>query len=82
MTVYYINKEDRTTNLEAFIYIKSTYKESLKKLFSILRATYNFSPKFVTTDYYGALLNTLKNCEMFNAKPVVIPFFFFIILSV
>lgn len=41
MTIYYINKEDKT--------IKYTDNYSLKKLFSKLRAIYNFSPKFVTT---------------------------------
>lgn len=49
MTIYYINKEDKTTNLSALIYIKYTDNYSLKKLFSKLRAIYNFSPKFVTT---------------------------------
>lgn len=62
MTLYYINKEDKTSNLIALIFIKYTDNESMKKLFSILRASYKFNLKFVTTDYDGALIKSLKKC--------------------
>ena len=76
MTIYYINKEDKTTNLTGLICIKYTDNESLQKLFSILRATYNFSPKLVTTDFDSALIRSLKECETFNENPIVIPCFY------
>ena len=62
MIIYYINKEDKINILVALISVKYTDNELLKK-FSILRAIYHFSPKFVKTDYDRALIKSLKNYE-------------------
>lgn len=47
MTKYYVNREDNTTNLASLIFIKYINSQSLEKLFSILRVSYNFNPKLI-----------------------------------
>lgn len=76
MTIYYVNRDDNTTNLASLICIKYNDSQSLEKLFSILRATYNFNPKLITTDFDSSLIKALKGCEMFNSQPIIIPCFF------
>jgi hypothetical protein len=67
MTIYYVNRDDNTTNLASLICIKYIDSQSLDKLFSLLRATYNFNPKLITTDFDSALIKSLKGCEMFSS---------------
>ena len=43
----------------------------------MLRAQYKFSPKFITTDFYGALIKALKECDLFMSAPKIIPCLFY-----
>jgi hypothetical protein len=60
MSIYAINKKEDKTIITALILIKFIEAESLKQLFSILRAIYNFSPICLTTDYDVSLQKALK----------------------
>ena len=72
MTIYSINPENNCTNIAALICIKFTDRASLIKLFSILRATYNFSHTSVTVDFDMNQIKALKQCSLFNKKPYII----------
>ena len=77
MTIYNIQNKTNIPNIAALIFIKYNDAESLKKLFSLLRAQYKFSPKFITTDFDGALIKALKECDLFILAPIIIPCLFY-----
>ena len=77
MTIYNIQNKTNIPNIVALIFIKYNDAESLKKLFSLLRTQYKFSPKFITTDFDGALIKALKECDLFMPAPKIIPCLFY-----
>ena len=44
----------------------------LKKLFGLLKVSYIFSPKLISSDYDYSQIKALKICETFSVKPFVI----------
>ena len=76
MTVYNIDKNTNIPDIAALIFIKYNDANSLNKLLFLMRAQYNFSSKFVTTDFDGALIKSLKECELFLTTPTIIPCLF------
>ena len=72
MTIFAIDNDNLNTVIAALICIKFTDVNSLIKIFSLLRATYDFSPNCVTTDFEMAQIKALKTCELFIQKPYVI----------
>ena len=66
MSIYAINKKANKTIIAPLIFLKFVNTESLKQLFSLMRATFNFSPICVTADYNTFLQKGLKNCELFT----------------
>lgn len=76
MMIYAINPEKNNTILTCLICIKYTDSQSLIKLFSILKALYDFEPIFITTDFDKSQIYALKNCELFIKKPFIICCFF------
>ena len=72
MVIYSIDKNKNTTVIAALICIKYTDENSLIKLFSLLRAYYNFSPTAVTLDFDKALINAFKKCDTFKKVPFLI----------
>jgi len=76
MTIFNIQNKTNILNISALIFIKYNDAESLKKIFSLLRAQYKFYPKFITTDFDGALIKALKECDLFIQAPIIIPCLF------
>ena len=72
MTIYTIDKEKKSTIICALICLKYNDEQSLIKIFSLLRAYYNFSPSTVTLDFDRAQINSLKKIELFKNKPYLI----------
>lgn len=64
MTFYSINPDNNISNIVALICIKHTDSESLIKIFSLLRATYNFSLTFISLDYDKSQIKALKNLPL------------------
>lgn len=75
MSIYAINKNENKSLIACLILFKYDDADSLKKIFSLLRATFNFSPIYVTVDFDSALHYALKNCNLFK-KTYVISYFF------
>ena len=72
MSIYCIDNIENKTIIAAFVLLKYKDTNSLLKIFGILRATFNFSPKTVTTDFDYSLIKAIKNCNLFIDKPYVI----------
>ena len=72
MTIYCIDDKKGITILAALILLKYSDTNSLKKIFSILSALYNFSPICVTTDFDLAQMKALKETETFNKTPYIV----------
>ena len=72
MTIYSIENKTNIPKLAALVCIRYVDSLSLKLLFGYLRVTFNFSPKFITTDYNFSQIKALKECETFNKKPYVV----------
>ena len=60
MTIYNIDKNTNIPDIAALIFIKYNDANSLNKLLFLMRAQYNFSSKFVTTDFDGALIKSFQ----------------------
>ena len=76
MTIYGFNKEKNLSVIACLILFKYGDANSLISIMSLLRATFNFSPIFVTTDFDNSLQYALNNCDLFIKKPYVISCFF------
>ena len=63
--------EDKNNNLtnSCFICLKYNDSNSLIKIFSLLKAIYNFHPIIITTDFDMSQIKAIKQCELFNRKP-------------
>ena len=72
LTIYSFNEKENKIAIGALICVKSTDIDTLKKLFSFLRISYNFSPIMVNTDFNRAQIKALKTCEFFEPKPYVV----------
>ena len=72
MILYAIDTVKNKTILACLMLIKYTDVNSLKKIFSLLAAMYNFSPTAVTTDFSSSQIKAIKECNMFKKKPYVI----------
>ena len=66
MSIYAINKKENKSIIACLILFKHGDADSLIKIFSLLRATFNFSPICVTIDFASALHYVLKNCNLFK----------------
>ena len=64
MTLYAIDTVNNKTNLACLILIKYTDTNSLKKIFSLLAAIYNFSPPSITTDFSSSQIKAIKECSI------------------
>ena len=51
LSVYAINEINNTIGIGALICLKNNDADTLKKIFSILNASYNFMPNTCTTDF-------------------------------
>ena len=76
LSVYAINEINNSIGIDALIFLKYNDAESLKKIFSILYASYNFMPTTCTTDFDKAQIKALKACESFVKKPYIVPCLF------
>ena len=76
MSIYAINKKENKSIISYLILFKYGDADSLIKIFSLLRATFNFSPICVTVDFDSALQYALKNCNLFKKKPYIISCFY------
>ena len=59
-----------------FNMLKYTDSQSLIKLFSLLKVSYNFEPKCITSDFDRSQILALKKCDLFIEKPFIICCFF------
>lgn len=76
MTIYSIESKLKKSIIAAFICLKYNDYNSLIKIFSLLNALYSFSPISVNCDFDKAQIKAIKNCNLFNKKPYVIPCLF------
>ena len=76
LCIYDIKEANNSIGIGAFICLKYKDNESLKKLFAILNASYNFMPNTCTTDFDKAQIKALKTCESFIKKPYIVPCLF------
>jgi len=76
LSLYAINKFNDTIGIGALICLKYNDTESLKKIFAILNASYNFCPATFTIDIDKAQIKALKTCESFKNKPYIVPCLF------
>ena len=76
LSLYAINKFNDTIGIGALICLKYNDIESLKKIFAILNASYNFCPTTYTTDFDKAQIKALKTCEIFKNKSYIVPCLF------
>ena len=72
MTIYALDNNINKTYIAAFICLKFIDYNSLVKIFSLLRAIYNFSPISINTDFDMALIKSFKNWDIFIKKPYII----------
>lgn len=78
LCIYAIKEATNSIGIGALIYLKYKDSESLKKLFAILNASYNFMPSTCNTDFDKAQIKALKTCESFIKKPYIVPACFII----
>ena len=76
LSAYAINEINNSIGIGALICLKYNDAESLKKLFYILYASYNFMPITCTTNFDKAQIKELKTCESFVKKLYIIPCLF------
>ena len=72
LSIYAIKEVTNSIGISALICLKYKDSESLKKLFGILNASYNFMPNTCTTDFDKAQIKALKTCESLIKKPYIV----------
>ena len=72
MSIYSIKNSNDSVGIGELICLKYNDAESLKKIFAILNALYNFMPKTITTDFDKAQIKALKLCSNFINKLYII----------
>ena len=72
MAIYSINPQTNSINIVTLTCLKFTDSVSLIKIFSILRATYNFSATAKTIDFDWSHIKALKQCTLFRQKRYII----------
>ena len=70
MTIYAIDEKLGNNVITAFIFLKYSDNNSLKKIFNILRVIYKFEPITVNWDYDLAQIKTLKEYDLYHKKPL------------
>ena len=76
MSLYGIDKINKSFIIECFICLEYNDAESITRLFEILNINYNFNPLYITTDFSLSQIKAIKNCKYFNKKPCIVPFLF------
>ena len=72
MTIYAAEDKNNNIKIAYFICLKYNGSNSLIKIFSLLKAIYNFHPIIITTDFDISQIKAIKNCELFDRKPYII----------
>lgn len=72
MSIYAIDKETNKIVIVCFILLKYKDANSLKKIFTLLRAMYYFEPITINTDFDFSQIKAIKECEIFKKCPYII----------